>query len=248
VGDGQIPGRGPSRAVMTVLQVNEVFRSFQGEGPSVGQAAVFLRLANCNLTCSWCDTRYSWDWAAFDPEDERHEIEASELTAQLIAELQDVRLLVVTGGEPLLQQPALSELVLLMRQYMPNLRVEIETNGTVTPAPHLADMVDLFVISPKLSHSSVAKKRRVRPQALASFPLNRSVLKFVVTGINDLAEVAEIRSIAGVPPQQTWIMPEGTTSDAVADGLRMLSEPAVRLGYNVSPRLHILVWGNSRGT
>lgn len=233
---------------MTTLQVNEVFRSFQGEGPSWGQTAVFLRLANCNLTCSWCDTRYSWDWAQFDPADERHEIEVPELSAKIIAELQDTRLLIITGGEPLLQQSAISGLALLLRQQLPNLRVEIETNGTVSPSPTFADLIDLFVVSPKLSNSAVAEKRRLRPRALASFPSDRTVLKFVVTDARDLGEIAEVSAIADVPPDQTWIMPEGTTSNAIVQGLRTLSVPAVQLGYNVSPRLHILLWGDARGT
>ncbi|MFC7268246.1 7-carboxy-7-deazaguanine synthase QueE [Microbacterium fluvii] len=213
----------------------------------MGQAAVFLRLANCNLNCSWCDTRHSWDWASFDPADEQHEIEASELMAQLIAELQDVRLLIVTGGEPLLQQPAVSELVVLLRQRMPDLRVEIETNGTVSPTSRVSDVIDLFVVSPKLSNSGIVEKRRVRPSALASFPADRSVLKFVVTGTGDLAEVAEIRAIANVPPERTWIMPEGTTPDLITQGLRALSGPALQLGYSLSSRLHIQLWADARG-
>ncbi|GAA5032290.1 hypothetical protein GCM10025738_14310 [Microbacterium fluvii] len=167
--------------------------------------------------------------------------------AQLIAELQDVRLLIVTGGEPLLQQPAVSELVVLLRQRMPDLRVEIETNGTVSPTSRVSDVIDLFVVSPKLSNSGIVEKRRVRPSALASFPADRSVLKFVVTGTGDLAEVAEIRAIANVPPERTWIMPEGTTPDLITQGLRALSGPALQLGYSLSSRLHIQLWADARG-
>lgn len=233
---------------MTILQVNEVFRSFQGEGPSLGQAAVFLRLANCNLSCTWCDTRYSWDWVQFDPTEERHEIGVPELSERIITELQDARLLIITGGEPLLQQSAINKLVLLLRQRLPNLRVEIETNGTVGPSPNFADLIDLFVVSPKLSNSAVPEKRRLRPRALASFPSDRAVLKFVATNSHDLAEVAEISTLTDIPPNRIWVMPEGTTSDAVVRGLRTLSKPAARFGYNISPRLHILLWGDTRGT
>jgi organic radical activating enzyme len=233
---------------MTVLQVNEVFRSFQGEGPSMGRAAVFLRLANCNLSCSWCDTRYSWDWAQFDPADERHEIELSDLTKQLMAELREVRLLIITGGEPLLQQPALIQLVVLLREHMPSLRVEIETNGTISPSSSFSELINLFVVSPKLANSKQAENRRLRPSALTSFPMDRAVLKFVVTGAQDLSEIAQVREIANFPPNRTWIMPEGTTSEGIVRGLRALIAPAGHLGYNVSPRLHILLWGNMRAT
>lgn len=214
----------------------------------MGQAAVFLRLANCNLTCSWCDTRYSWDWAQFDPADERHEIEVAALAELIVTELQGAMLLILTGGEPMLQQPALTELLQLVRQRVPDLRAEIETNGTISPVPPFAEQIDLFVVSPKLTNSAVSEKRRVRPRALASFPADRTVLKFVVTEAHDLEEVAELRTVADIPPHRTWIMPEGVTCDAILRGLRALSAPVARLGYNVSPRLHILLWGEVRGT
>lgn len=231
---------------MTLL-VNEIFRSLQGEGPSLGQPAVFLRLANCNLACVWCDTRFSWDWAQFDPADERYEAGTTELASQIIAELQGINLLIITGGEPQLQQASLLELIATLRVSAPNLRVEIETNGTIPPTPQFADAIDLFVVSPKLANSSISEKRRLRHRALASFPADRSALKFVVTEPRELQEVAAICALAGLPPNRTWIMPEGTTHDSVLRGLQRLSEPVAQAGYNLSPRLHILLWGDARG-
>ncbi|MFC4242646.1 7-carboxy-7-deazaguanine synthase QueE [Gryllotalpicola reticulitermitis] len=231
---------------MTLL-VNEVFRSVQGEGPSSGQPAVFLRLANCNLACVWCDTRFSWDWTLFDPAKERHETRTTELASEIIAELHGINLLVITGGEPQLQQSSILELITALRVNSPNLRVEIETNGTIPPTPQFAEAIDLFVVSPKLANSSVPEKRRLRHRALASFPPDRSALKFVVTDPRELEEVAAVRAITGLPPNRTWIMPEGTTPDSVLRGLQRLSEPVARAGYNLSPRLHILMWGDARG-
>ena len=50
--------------------VPEIFHSLQGEGANIGTATVFLRLAQCNLACSWCDTKYTWDWDNYSYEDE----------------------------------------------------------------------------------------------------------------------------------------------------------------------------------
>nr|WP_300148930.1 7-carboxy-7-deazaguanine synthase QueE [Propionicimonas sp.] len=232
---------------MTTLFVNEIFRSLQGEGPSLGQPAVFLRLANCNLACSWCDTRFSWDWEQVDPEEERHETGTAELASQIIDKLDGIDLLIITGGEPLLQQGGILELITVLRISAPNLRVEVETNGTIPPTPRFADAIDLFVVSPKLANSSVHEGRRLRRRALASFPPDRSALKFVVTQPRELQEVAAVRAIVGLPPDRTWIMPEGTTPDSVLRGMRVLTDPVAQLRYNLSPRLHVLIWGDVRG-
>jgi organic radical activating enzyme len=57
------------------LLVAEMFGpTFQGEGPSAGQRAVFVRTSRCNLSCSWCDTPHTWDWSRFDPHAEARRI------------------------------------------------------------------------------------------------------------------------------------------------------------------------------
>jgi 7-carboxy-7-deazaguanine synthase len=92
------------------LTVSEVFGpTFQGEGPSTGQIAMFVRLGRCNLDCRWCDTAFTWDWSRFDPAVELHR----RTVAELLVELDRINapLLVVTGGEPLLQQQGLEPLL-----------------------------------------------------------------------------------------------------------------------------------------
>lgn len=232
---------------MTQIFVSEIFRSLQGEGPSIGRAAVFLRLANCNLSCAWCDSRFSWDWTLFDPATERSEVRIDEVAATLNTELANVSLLIISGGEPLMQQAALCHLVATLKETRPTVKVEIETNGTIGPTQRLADLVDLFVVSPKLANSDLPEGRRIKPSALTAFPYDRSVLKFVVTDPADLDEVGVIRRIAGFAPDRTWIMPEATSADAVLRGMKALSTAAIGAGYNLSPRLHILLWGDLRG-
>ena len=56
------------------LKVSEIFDSIQGEGPSTGTPSIFLRLSTCNLKCSWCDTKYTWDWQNYDIKKEIKEI------------------------------------------------------------------------------------------------------------------------------------------------------------------------------
>src|SRR3977135_1497228 len=118
-------GRGarPRDSGMTLV-VSELFGpTLQGEGPSAGQRAGFVRLGRCSLNCAWCDTPYSWDWKRYDPAVELRELEVGAVAARIRA--MDVPMVIVPGGEPLLQQRA----VVALLRLLPGLAVEVETNG-----------------------------------------------------------------------------------------------------------------------
>jgi 7-carboxy-7-deazaguanine synthase len=225
------------------LLVNEIFGpTFQGEGPSTGQQATFVRLSHCNLTCTWCDTRYSWDWEHFDIKVESHRMSVDEVAASVLAH--PVPLVVVTGGEPLIQTEPLIDLV--GRLVAAGRRVEIETNGTIVPDTRLVGLVDRFNVSPKLANSGVALAKRVKPVALAAFVASgKAVFKFVLAGMRDAQHVAAMAEEFELAP--IWVMPEGTTRPMILAGMRNLAEEALRRGWNLSPRLHVLLWGDQRG-
>ena len=100
------------------MKVSEVFRSIQGEGKNQGRPCTFIRLAGCNLRCSWCDTGYAREGGS--------EMTAAEIFSRVV-ELQGR--LCITGGEPLLQDEEL--LPLLARLSGHGFAIEIETNGTI---------------------------------------------------------------------------------------------------------------------
>ena len=105
------------------MQVNEIFKSIQGEGPNFGKPAIFLRTAQCNLKCTWCDTKYTWDWENYDFTTEVKEMTIDEIKKS-ITDLK-IKHLVITGGEPLLQQDDLADLLSFLK---PDFYVELETN------------------------------------------------------------------------------------------------------------------------
>ncbi|GAA0902689.1 7-carboxy-7-deazaguanine synthase QueE [Virgisporangium aurantiacum] len=246
------PGTGerrpPPRAPAGSLLLSETFVSLQGEGPSSGERAVFVRLAGCNLTCTWCDTRYSWDWDRYDPAVETSIVDPKLLAADLDRRAgPHTRLVVLTGGEPLLQQPAVVTLLTALRARRPDVRCEVETNGTVAPAEALVPLVYRFVVSPKLTHAGSAAAR-VRPQTLrALLDLPRSVLKIVLDGPGDLPQVASLAATARTTPDRIWLMPRATTTAELLIGMRTLAGLAVDNGFNLSGRTHILLWGDVRG-
>lgn len=101
------------------LWVQEVFYTLQGEGPFSGHPSVFVRLCGCNLACYWCDTEF--ESSTWNPQ-------LDELIARIL-ELKPAvcDLIVITGGEPFRQNIAPLVTALLQQ----NLRVQIETNGTL---------------------------------------------------------------------------------------------------------------------
>jgi 7-carboxy-7-deazaguanine synthase len=128
------------------LLVNDLFYTLQGEGPDAGRPAIFLRLAKCNLRCYFCDTEF--EKATPMPLD--HILNE----VRILSEVNECRLLVLTGGEPLLQ----NVIPLVTAVNKMNITVSVETAGTVFPeglnqlfkskrahSPH----GNMIVISPK---------------------------------------------------------------------------------------------------
>jgi 7-cyano-7-deazaguanosine (preQ0) biosynthesis protein QueE len=228
---------------LPTLVVSEVFGpTVQGEGPSLGRRAAFLRLGRCNLDCRWCDTPYTWDWERYDPAVELTERPVDDVVAEVVA--MGVDRVVVTGGEPLLQQRRL--LPFLEAAHDHGWAVEIETNGTLAPTGDTVRLVERFNVSPKLANSGVPVARAIVPEALAALVASgRAAFKFVVT---DPAELDEVQAIVDEHHlARVWIMPEGTTPDAVVAGGRRLADDVIGRGWQLTTRLQVLLWGDQRG-
>jgi 7-carboxy-7-deazaguanine synthase len=230
------------------LSIAEVFGpTFQGEGPSLGRRCSFVRLSGCNLRCSWCDTPYTWDWTGvtgqvYEPTEERRSLGTDAIFAWITSQGTDM--VVITGGEPLLQQRQL--LPLLRRCAACDLRVEVETAGTVAPLPAIADAVTQFNVSPKLANSGNSLTRRYRPEAIDLLQATgKAVWKFVAIDADDLVEVDDIVNRHGLQP--VYVMPEGTSQEQLTDRTRRLTDHVLGRGWNLTTRLHILVYGNQRG-
>jgi 7-cyano-7-deazaguanosine (preQ0) biosynthesis protein QueE len=225
-----------------VITVNELFGpTVQGEGPSTGRRCGFVRLGRCNQQCVWCDEPQTWAWDRFDAVAELHEMAIVDVVAAVDA--MDVDMVVVTGGEPLLQQQALEELLRVFNQR--GMRVEIETAGTIAAA--LADgLVDQWNVSPKLANSGNPLERRYKPDLLRAFEATgRAAFKFVACEPSDLDEVEAIVDECCLT--NVWIMPEGTDANTLERRSSVLADDVVKRGWNLSTRLHILLWGDRRG-
>lgn len=160
------------------MRVVEKFVSINGEGLRSGELAVFIRFANCNLRCSYCDTKYSF----INP------IYTEESIDELVKYVKStgVKNVTLTGGEPLIQ----SEIKELMIE-LSNIgnRIEIETNGSINIAPYLNIPNVTFTLDYKLKGSGMEMY-----MDLTNYDLLRKndVIKFVVSDYDDLEKTKEI--------------------------------------------------------
>ena len=231
----------------------EIFASVQGEGPSMGMPVAFMRLSRCNLACVWCDTAYTWrfegdnrphrDGQTYDRKANQVTLGEDEVAARIMALGQNR--LVITGGEPLLQAPALAKLLDLL----PDIGVEIETNGTTKAPPRLDIRIDQFNVSPKLAHSGNPAELALIPERLDAYATDpRAWFKFVIAEPSDLDEVLALRERYRFRPDHVFLMPEGTDSETLRAREKWLAPLCVEHGFRMSDRLHIHLFGDTRGT
>lgn len=232
------------------MRISEIFYSIQGEGVLTGVPSVFVRTSGCNLRCSWCDTPYA-SWQPEGPEMSPEEI-LTEIARH------PTRYIVVTGGEPMIAK-GIREFIATLREQ--GKHVTLETAGTVLPD---GCVVDLASLSPKLANSTPSEEKagaawvlrheqtRLQPEVLRAW-VEDAVdyqLKFVISTEADLTEAHDIIATIGlpIPPEKVLLMPEGTTLEAMRSRYDLLIDACKRYGHRLSPRLHIELFGNKRGT
>jgi 7-carboxy-7-deazaguanine synthase len=227
------------------LVVNEIFGpTFQGEGPSTGRYARFIRLFGCHLSCRWCDSAQTHDRTRYDLNAEQRILTIEGILSWLGAG--PAGLVVITGGEPLLQPRVVERLACAIRDRGLATDIEIETSGTIKPTDRITAAVTRFNVSPKLAHSGLRNHQRIRPAVLRSFAASgKAIWKFVAQDPTDLDEIHDLVTTHGLRP--VWVMPEGTDSTTVLTRMRLLADPVLAHGWHLSTRLHTLLWENDRG-
>lgn len=240
------------------LIISEQFYSIQGEGINVGQPAVFLRLAACNLTCKGfsykdpqtgehlgCDTALVWR------KGERWTFEKIFDYWQQqgwLAALKDGAHLVITGGEPLLQQTALVHFIDQLKTHV-DAFIEIETNATLLFTGDLLTHLNQINASPKLHFAGDAADKRIKPevlQQLATCP--KAYFKFVLAEAEQINEVVnDYQQAYHIPAARILLMPEGGTGEAISRKSDWIIILCKQHHFRYSPRLHIDIWGEVTG-
>lgn len=242
------------RPDMLKVSGDKVFATLQGEGVTTGKPAVFIRLQLCNLACGknegWqCDTGYTWDknreefWK--EPEDWSYQKAIDNINNAWIEKFgnTDDKRVVITGGEPLLQQSKLVKLV----ERLADWNIEIETNGTIKPLPELSNCQ--FNCSPKLSNSGNSTNRRYKPEVLIYInSLPNSWFKFVVNNPQDFEEIDSIVDECKLNSGKVLIMPEGQTAEDVQSHAMEIEPEALKRRWSITYRNQLIWFGAKRRT
>ena len=225
------------------MQINEIFKSIQGEGPNFGKPAIFLRTAQCNLKCTWCDTKYTWDWENYDYTKEVKEMAIEEIKEQILD--LEIKHLVITGGEPLLQQDDLADLLSFLK---PDFYVEIETNCTILPNKMLTDLVDQWNVSPKTENSGNPLELYENDECYYFFANQENCFfKYVVEDESDIPEIKKFVTKYNIPENHVQLMTQASTKEEISAREKSISELAKANNFLFSPRLHVAMWGAQRG-
>lgn len=164
-----------------IYKVVETFISINGEGQHAGELALFIRFAGCNLNCNYCDTRW-----ANQPDVVYQEMTAEEIRERI--ETAQVRNVTLTGGEPLLQ-PGMYQLLETVGT-LPDIRIEIETNGSVDIEPYMAlAHRPVFTLDYKLPGSGMEAGMKTENY---QYLTKEDTVKFVISDAADLTRAREI--------------------------------------------------------
>ncbi len=223
------------------MKISEIFQSIQGEGMHIGTPTTFVRLALCNFSCSWCDTKYSWiaehssEWATMTTQD---------VLARIDKGLSHV---CFTGGEPMVQAEELRPLCEALKER--NHYRTVETNGSIYDSAKHNALFDFWTVSPKLSSSGM--QGRLDVDVLKEiFDHEVGQLKFVIANEQELAEVSTVLESLDLDSVPIVLQPEWYAwSQRYDEALNMLVEKTSDWPNHprVLPQLHKLIWGERRG-
>ncbi|MGN6370597.1 MAG: 7-carboxy-7-deazaguanine synthase QueE [Phycisphaerae bacterium] len=246
------------------MRISEIFYSVQGEGKLTGVPSVFVRTSGCNLRCTWCDTPY----ASWHPE-------GPDLSTQLILDQvlpHPTPYVVLTGGEPIMFKELVPLITALKSHHK---HITVETAGTLWLDDLPPGAIDLASISPKLANSTpttrdngrfatVHEKQRLNFPVLRTFAggggsrgaVKECQWKFVLSTPEDLNEIEQIlhqineglNPAHRIHPADVLLMPEGTNAELLSERSRWIADLCKEKGYRLSPRLHVYLWGNTKGT
>lgn len=226
---------------MKIILAEKPYFAIQGEGKNIGKPLIIVRLSGCNLRCTWCDSKYTWD-----EKDSSLSFEIDEFIKYLQKfNTKNITHILFTGGEPTLQKEAL---IPLLNNLKSHYTFEIETNGTLKVNSNFIDLFSLYNVSLKLENANNQDLKSVNDKSILELIKHQNVIfKFVIGSKSDIQNVKEIQNKYKISANKIYLMPEGITEKEIQEKSKMIIPYCLDLHYNFTTRLHILVYGNKRG-
>ena len=238
------------------LSNDKLFYTLEGEGEYVGHPSVFMRLAMCNLTCQGfasqdsphgCDSFISWSVKNKFTIKEILDIMAED---NYVQHLKAGAIWKITGGEPLIQQKKLLELVeAFIEKFNFTPIIDFETNATILPDSEWVDKYRAtFTTSPKLSNNGDPEEKRYKPTVLKWHVDNNSGFKFVINEEKDLDEIFEKyinNPDINVPHNRVWLMPCCGSREEHVEKSMMVADLCKKHYLHFSPRLQLVIWNKA---
>lgn len=245
------------------MKISQIFGpTIQGEGAAAGRHCLFIRTYGCNLQCAWCDTAYTWadtpekaakTWSGRMYDRDDVQLGLKEMTADEVLERLHAlwnfmgypTTIVISGGEPMMQQDDLIDVTKALRNWRNE--IHVETAGTISPKHTFDYYVAQYNVSPKLEHSGNRLEMRYKPHVLRSLnETGKAWFKFVVEDGDpkkDFAEIDKIVEECQIPTSRVQVMPEGITDYRIKSFARVIAPMALERGYGLTLRSHITLWG-----
>jgi len=233
---------------LEIRRISEIFNSWQGEGPRMGQQATFIRFKYCNLKCPFCDTQYKFE-----------NKKPVDVTCKNVHNhLQTTNYLVITGGEPLLHPNELSDLFKCIKEYDENIIIGIETNGYREGITKLYDILSHIktrndkleiYFSPKVfidKYKDSGNTIREFQDSLLAFMFTKEFsnipvdiyIKIVVSDVIQVEPLIEL-SKQILPNKHIYLMPEGKTKEELIESYQKTIQLAKQYNVNISDRLQV---------
>lgn len=221
-----------------MFELSEIFKGFQGEGPTTGRSALFIRFPYCNLQCTICDTKYSWKEGI---------IEIFKISKEdLYKQIDNCNRIVFTGGEPFLNIDIIKTII---EDYKHTKYYEIETNGTIIPSSEMFKLFDQYNvhlnISPKINVKQFVKLDTT--PYLIDHVKEKYIVKFLAKNNKDMDFINTYVKNHNIQSENVWIQPIGITPEEMIKTIKQLETQILDNNYNVSARLHVLVFGDKKG-
>jgi len=228
------------------VKLAEHFYSIQGEGPTAGHPALFMRFQKCNLHCEsdqWvCDTQEQMK--------KSYDFDLEKDIIQDFSKLKEIERIVFTGGETMLYQKQIYDIMKFLNERDMYPYVEIETNGTQLIKSFMDEIWPIqYNCSPKLSNSGNSKEKRYKLEALKMIAEEpESCFKFVIASQQDKKELlTDFDWLFKDHKDKIWLMPAGYSRNQQWIAAPEVAKLAMELNVKLSLRMQVMLWDTKKG-